>query len=285
MRCVADHYGEGRTRISEVICARLGWRQPNGWPKDRACRDVLQRLENLHLVKLPSRLSNPQNGKSTVTKRNRKKLLCGIQTPVSTMPERIELEFAKGNASEHLWNAIVDEYHYLGHRVQVGRCLKYLIRGDGKLIGAISFSSPAWQLGVRDSLLKRIGISSSSVRDVVINNSRFCILPKVRVPHLASRILSLAARQVVQDWCQFYSVKPLLAETFVEPNRFEGTCYRAANWNEIGRTSGYAKLGPTHHNSQEPKMVFLYGLTRAYRRRLAALVAFPKPEVGRKSVR
>lgn len=272
MRCVAEHFGDGRTRISEVVCIRLGWRQPNGWLKDRACRDVLRRLEKLRLLRLPSLLTKPQNGKLPAKDPKRKELLRDIVTPLFAMPQQIELEFAKGNGAEHLWNVLVDEHHYLGHRVQVGRCLKYLIRGDGKLIGAISFSSPAWKIGVRDEILKQMGLSSSAFGDVVVNNSRFCILPKVRVPHLASRILAQAARQVVVDWFEFYSVKPLFAETFVEPNRFEGTCYRAANWNEIGTTRGYAKLGASHHNSQEPKKIFLYGLTRAYRRRLATLI-------------
>jgi hypothetical protein len=278
MRCVAEHYSEGRTRISEVVCIRLGWRQPNGWLKDRACRDVLRRLENLRLLRLPPRLTTPQNGKLAAKDVKRNELLRDIVTPVVAMPQKIELEFAKGNAAEYLWNTLIDKHHYLGHRVQVGRCLKYLIRGDGKLIGAISFSSPAWKIAVRDKILKQIGLSSSSFRDVVINNSRFCILPEVRVPHLASRILAQATRQVAVDWFEFYSIKPLFAETFVEPNRFEGTCYRAANWNEIGTTSGYAKLGSTHHNSREPKVVFLYGLTRAYRRRLAAIVSLNREE-------
>jgi Domain of unknown function (DUF4338) len=278
MRCAAEHYSEGRTRISEVVCIRLGWRQPNGWLKDRACRDVLRRLDRLHLLRLPSPLASPQNRKLPANDPKRKELLRDIGTPVFAMPHKIELEFAKGNPAECLWNALVEKHHYLGHRVQVGRCLKYLIRGDGKLIGAISFSSPAWKLGVRDELLKQIDLSSPRLRDIVINNSRFCILPKVRVPHLASRVLAQAARQVAADWFQFYSIKPLIAETFVEPNRFEGTCYRAANWNEIGLTTGYAKVGSTHHNSQKPKMIFLYGLTRAYRRRLATLVPLTKPQ-------
>jgi hypothetical protein len=185
MRCVAEHYSEGRTRISEVVCIRLGWRQPNGWLKDRACRDVLRRLENLRLLRLPPRLTTPQNGKLAAKDVKRNELLRDIVTPVVAMPQKIELEFAKGNAAEYLWNTLIDKHHYLGHRVQVGRCLKYLIRGDGKLIGAISFSSPAWKIAVRDKILKQIGLSSSSFRDVVINNSRFCILPEVRVPHLA----------------------------------------------------------------------------------------------------
>jgi hypothetical protein len=272
MRCVAEHYGDGRTRISEAVCTRLAWRQPNGWPKDRACRDILRRLEELRILKLPPRITRPTNKKLSKNDARRKNLLRGAVTPVLVMPESIELEFAKGNTAERLWNALIEEHHYLGHRVQVGRCLKYLVRGDSRLIGAISFSSPAWQLAMRDKLLARLGFSGPGTRDLVINNGRFCVLPQVRVPHLASRILANATRRVALDWLQYYSVEPLLAETFVEPNRFEGTCYRAANWNQIGMTHGYAKIGASHHNSQQPKMIFVYGLTRACRRKLTEVI-------------
>ena len=268
-RCVTEYFDAGRTRISEVVCMRLGWRQPNGWLKDRACRDVLRQLENLRIIELPPlppRWAKP-HAKNRITSPD---LLPGLVEPVTAMPAAIEFELAKGNAAESIWNALVEKYHYLGYRVQVGRCIKYLIRGDGQLLGAISFTSPAWKLAVRDELLQEFGFKASDVRDFVINNSRFLILPMVRVPHLASRILSGATRQVASDWHKYYSIRPLIAETFVEPTRFEGTCYRAANWVEIGRTSGYAKVGASHHNSQPPKVLFVYGLTRLHRRQLAA---------------
>lgn len=271
IRCVAEHYREGRTRISEVVCAKLGWRQPNGWPKDRACRDVLRLLETMHILTLPPRLV--RNVQAQFPKRpTRQPLLPKPDAPMQTMPTAIELELAKGNTAEKVWNTLINTHHYLGHRVQVGRCLKYLIRGDGQLIGAISFSSPAWKVAIRDKVLSEIGITGRDIRDVVINNSRFCILPHIRVPHLASRVLALSTRQIVSDWTTYYSIKPLIAETFVETARFEGTCYRAANWNHIGITNGFAKLGASHHNSQQAKMIFVYGLTRSYRRRLAVTV-------------
>jgi len=197
---------------------------------------------------------------------------------VVKMPTNLELELAKGNAAELLWNTLVQKYHYLGHKVQVGRCLKYLVRGDGQLVAAISFSSPAWRVSVRDELLRLLGLADAKrARDVVINNSRFLILPTVQAPHLASRILAAAARQVIVDWAWYYSIEPLIAETFVEPERFEGTCYRAANWLQIGVTKGYAKVGASHHNSQQPKMMFVYGLTRSCRRNLPAVAAALRP--------
>lgn len=272
IRSVGDNFDSGRTRISEIVCRKLGWRQPNGWLKDRACRDVLRELEKLHIIKLPPRLSAKSISNTRGGAKEIQSAVDGMRA-VGSMPQRVELELAKGNASEKLWNALVHKHHYLGHKVQVGRCLKYLVRGDGELLGAISFSSPAWTLTVRDQLLRKLGIGKAKLRDFVINNSRFLILPNVRVPHLASRILAEATRRVAIDWTWYYSITPLIAETFVEPNRFKGTCYRAANWIEIGRTSGYAKVGSSHHNSQQPKKLFVYGLTRRYRRKLQMLVS------------
>ena len=187
------------------------------------------------------------------------------------MPRTLEFVWAKGNANELLWNALVEKYHYLGYGVQVGRCLKYLIEGDGQLIGAISFSSPAWKLAIRNELMCRLQFDRAQTRDIVINNSRFLLLPSVRVPHLASRVLAAALKRAVADWTWYYAIEPVLAETFVEATRFEGTSYRAANWIQLGLTNGYAKVGSSHHNSQEPKALFVYGLNRRLRRDLPAV--------------
>ena len=106
-------------------------------------------------------------------------------------------------------------------------------------------------------------------QDYSVNNSRFLILPTLQVKYFASHILSLATNKIVNDWNSYYSITPLIAETFVQPSRFEGTCYKAANWLEVGITKGYAKKGQTYRNSQEPKKIFLYGLNK--RTRLAML--------------
>jgi hypothetical protein len=180
----------------------------------------------------------------------------------------ITLEFAKGNAAERTWNKLVNEHHYLGHKVVVGRRLKYLIHYLGKPVGAICFSSAAWELESRDKALQHLGFSPKRIREQVINNSRFLIVSNANVPNLASRALSLATKQVAHDWTEFYSLRPQVVETFVQPSRFGGTCYKAANWIEIGRTKGYAKRGRNHVNSQESKYIFLYGLSKTMRRKL-----------------
>lgn len=266
-RCVSENFDLGRTFISKVICEELNWKQPNGWLKDRACRDVLRQLASMNVLELPPPLTKPKIS-DRKQKSSQDYLLSEYDctTPINSFPQSIELEFAKGNLSEKVWNALVSQFHYLGHDVLVGRSIKYLIKTDGRLLGAIAFSSPAWRVDPRDKVLNSIGITD--VREHTINNSRFLILPYVQVPNLASHILALATKQIVTDWNSYYSVKPLVAETFVQPSLYFGTCYKAANWVEVGTTKGYAKKGQIYHNSQEPKRIFLYGLDKQTRRQL-----------------
>lgn len=272
-QCLSKHFERGRTYISKEICKELEWRQPNGWLKDRACRHVLLRLEERGLVELPERLVSRGGNQSRSEEQERQHLEnFDLETPVTKMPAEIGFEFAKGNKAEEVWNEFVDEFHYLRHSVVVGRCLKYLVRGDGRLIGAISFSSPSWRLKERDQLLGKLDFSRDEIHQYVINNNRFLILPFVKVSNLASRVLSMATKKVVEDWTQYYAICPEVAETFVQPSCYEGICYEAANWINVGVTKGYAKKGRAHHNSQEPKHIYLYGLNRRTRRELAKLI-------------
>ncbi len=266
---VINNFDKGRTYISRDICNTLNWKQPNGWLKDRACRDVLLELEKREIIKLPPPLVVKNNKKSN--KGNSISYLKNfdLNTPISEFPNSIELEFAKGNIQEKVWNELVNQYHYLGHSTTVGRCIKYLIRSNDRLLGALSFSSPAWELETRNNILNSIGIENP--RDYTINNSRFLILPIVQVNNLASHVLAIAAKKIVNDWKDYYSIIPLIAETFVQPSRFDGTCYKAANWIEIGTTKGYAKRGRFYRNSQEPKKIFLYGLDKRIRTKLLQL--------------
>jgi hypothetical protein len=268
-KCVKNFFNCGRTRISMEVCRRLCWQQPNGWPKDRACRDVLVKLEKAGLVRLPER----RKGSRTPAAAN-PKLRTRFSYKQIVSADGIALEFAKGNAAEKIWNALVSAHHYLGHRIIVGRCLKYLIKYRGVTAGAIAFSSSAWRVETRDKALREMGVTSEEARNCVINNSRFLILGTAQVRNFASQVLSLSTRQVAHDWAEFYSVKPVIVETFVLPSKFNGTCYKAANWVEVGLTKGYAKRGTCHVNSQEPKRVFLYGLNRKIRKKLLRV----KPE-------
>lgn len=272
-----EHFFQGRTFISKVICETLEWRQPNGWLKDRACRDVLRTLEKLGLINLPeSKILRKVGLQEKISSKKDVKALKPLSTNlVTSFPQSVCLKLAKGNSEEKLWNYFVDTYHYLGHKVVVGRCLKYLVEADSIILGAISFSSSAWHLAPRNALLSQF-IDKIHIRDAVINNSRFLVLPHVQVPNLASHILSIAVRQVYHDWHNYYSIEPLIIETFVEPNRFHGTCYKAANWIQIGTTKGFKKSGASYQYQQSPKQIFIYPLRKGLRKQIEGAIKHTK---------
>lgn len=272
--CVEKYYEYGRTRISKEVCKRLNWKQPNGWLKDRACREVLKELEVMGVIKLPkskSKRKTTNQKKDAKDEPNFEKYI--MDRSVTDIPENIEFILAKSNNEERIWNYLVERNHYLGHKVIVGRCLKYLVLTDNVVLGAIAYSSPAWHLGARNQILQKLGFAQDDIMNKVINNSRFLILPNVKVQNLASKILSLSINQIVVDWTWYYSIRPLVAETFVQPSRFYGTSYKAANWLEIGTTKGYAKSGMSYHNSQEPKAIYIYGLNKEIRSKLRKVVS------------
>jgi len=221
-------------------------------------------LEALGVIKLPkSKKLTTSAPKANKTELNLGKYV--VATDVSEIPETIDFILAKSNKEEQIWNYLVEKYHYLGHKVVVGRCLKYLIISNNIILGAIAYSSPAWKLGTRNQILEKMGFSPDDIMNKVINNSRFLILPTVKAKNLASKILSLSTNKVVSDWTWYYSITPLIAETFVQPSKYLGTSYKAANWLEIGITKGFAKSGMSYHNSQEPKKIYLYGLSKETR--------------------
>ncbi|MGN6552611.1 MAG: Druantia anti-phage system protein DruA [Verrucomicrobiota bacterium] len=264
IRALAKEYASaGRTKISERVCEAIGWKQPNGWLKDRACRDVLRALDAAKLIRLPppkvklhARLYAkwkpvPRIGRSR-------------EPMISELPGEISLRLAKGNTEEKLWNRLVQQHHYLGHKVSVGRCIKFLIYAGATVVGAISLAESSWNVEHRDDALRHFGWN----RTLVANNSRFLILPHVKVKYLASRSLSLLATEGVRVWNNYYACELKCLETFVDTLRFEGISYKAANWISVGKTKGYRKSGQAFHNSQTPKFIFLYPLQAKKREEL-----------------
>jgi len=167
-----------------------------------------------------------------------------------------------------LWNELMERYHYLGYQPLPGAQMRYLVFGGSLLLAAMGFGASAWKVGPRDQF---IGWSPDQrVRNLylVVNNARFLILPWVNSHNLASRILAAAARQVPRDWQARYGYEPVLLETFVERDRFRGTCYRAANWIHVGQTQGRGKLDRHKLFSLPVKNIFVYPLRRDFRQRL-----------------
>ena len=256
------HFSEGRTSISVQVCKALRWRQPNGRLKDVACREVLRKLEADGLLSLPK-----PRGKGgvwlpgpTSTKYS------GQTSPVRRLdfPD-VELRLVKTGDHVPLWNTLVSTYHYLGSSRIVGRQMKYLAFAKGRPVACVGWGDGCWAVSARDRWIGWSAQQRSRNRHLVINNVRFLILPWVRVPNLASFILARCGEAVLKDWQAAYGFQPVLLETFVDPVRFHGTCYRAANWIEVGTTAGYSKTGSAHHNSQAPKTLFVYPVRRSFR--------------------
>jgi len=261
---IRDNPSWGRTRLSQEICDTLHWKQTNGRGKERACRVALVRLESLGFLSLPDRKVESGGKPPAVGPR----VGDVPETSITQMPEAIEVREVKTRNEAGQWNMAVAAHHYLGLSTPVGRIVRYLCYGDGTLVAAISFSDCAWKVKAREHTLRVSGLQGLIHRDNTISNSRFLILPWIEVPNLASRLLGLAVRAVRDAWESKYGLAPLLAETFVDPRYYLGTCYKAAGWIQVGATRGFAKKGSSHEFLSKPKLLFLRGLTPEIQLRL-----------------
>ncbi len=255
----------GRTYISKQLCQLWDWRLPNGQLRDIACRDLLRRLERRGFIKLPPPLRAARRSGYQNTTSLPKDF---VATPLSQSLRDfsvIEIEMVRGNQQERLYNALIDCYHYLGYHQGAGEQLKYIIRGDGNVLGCIGFGGAAFKSASRD---QHIGWGNETrVRHLVnvVNNNRFLILPWICVPHLASHILGRISRRIRADWQAYYNRDIVLLETFVEQGCFKGTCYQAANWRYIGQTTGRGRNDRYSKNRVPIKDIYIYPLDRRYK--------------------
>jgi hypothetical protein len=272
------------TEISRTLSELLDWKRPNGKLKNHECRLLLERLRAQGVVSLPA--VQPFGGRGPrrarlTSRSDRQPEIIGSAGEFE--PLRLTLLGAEDQADLRLWTEYLERYHYLGHRMAVGASLRYLVRsphGPQPVLACLLWSSPAWKIEARD---RGIGWSPEErARNLpfVVNNSRFLLLPWVRVKGLASKILAQCARQLPRDWEQRYHSRPLLLETLVEEERFRGTCYRAANWIALGRTCGRGRMDRDHQAFLRPKLVFVYPLCRHVPQRLCRA---PAPTSARPS--
>jgi hypothetical protein len=182
----------------------------------------------------------------------------------------VTLKRVESSAELARWKELIARHHYLGFRVPFGASLRYLIQistAEGPAVaGGLQFSSPAWRLEARDRWIGWTDRVRQQRLQRIVSNSRFLILPSVQVKGLASHVLSLASRQLPEDWYRSYRVWPVLLETFVEQQRYRGTCYRAANWICLGQTRGRGRMDQDHQNSEPVKTIWVYPLDPLFRR-------------------
>jgi len=216
---------------------------------------------------LPPPCNGNGNGKGLLRQRIKWPSADGITGAVSDLGT-VDLVPVEDRETSALWNGLIDRYHYLGYQPLPGAQLRYLIGCSAGVLGAMGFGAAAWKVAARDGWIGWDREAREQHLPQVLNNARFLILPWVRVRNLASRVLSLAARRIAVDFAARYGIRPLLLETFVETGRFRGTCYRAANWQCLGQTTGRGKCDRTHRARLPLKDVYVYPLQRDFRPQL-----------------
>jgi len=265
---IATHPHWHRTRLSREICAAWAWRDEVGRPKDMACRTLLLKLERKGLLTLPPPRRSGVNhlrGKSFQPVLHDRSALEGSLRTL----QPITLIIPKRGSETELWQTLLTQHHYLGFKTHVGQSISYLAQtSDGRPVACLLFGAAAWKTAPRDSFIGWSAKVRENNISRVINNTRFLIPPWVKVPHLASHILAMALRRLPDDWQNKYGFKPVLVETFVEQDRFKGTCYKAANWQYLGVTSGRTRQDRYNKISVPIKEIYVYPLCRNFKKTL-----------------
>jgi hypothetical protein len=261
--------GLARRELAATVCEHLHWHTAAGTPKLQACQKLLERLAAAGLLELPAlrRQKNHSGNRADVALGERtatNRLLAGPLRAV----EPVRLDVVTEACEVGLWNEYVERFHPLGYKGAFGYRLRYFVRSGSQRLGCVLLAGAARAIAVRD---RWIGWDEPArLRNLlrVVNNSRFLIFPHVRIPHLASHVLGQLARRVSTDWQRQWGFAPLLMETFVDPQRYAGTCYRAAGWELLGQTSGRGLARPGKSYQSTPRLVLVKPLEGDFRQLL-----------------
>lgn len=265
---IAAHPSESRRGLSQRLCAAWDWRQSNGAPRDMVCRGLMLELWRAGHIELPAVRRRPPN---PLIVRARPQSMPLDQTPLQgSLQDLPPLTFCqvRRTAQESLFNSLLQSHHYLGYSQPVGEHLKFMVYAGTRPVALFAWSSAPRHLGPRDRF---IGWSASTRRQnigAIAYNTRYLILPWVKIEHLASHLLGRMTRELSTAWSQVYDHPVYFAETFIDPTRFRGTCYRAANWLELGQTQGRGKDDLTHRPNRTLKTILGLPLCRDFRERL-----------------
>jgi hypothetical protein len=273
-RLIAGHLGASRRQLSLRLCEAWGWKQANGALRDMVCRGLLLELQRAGRLELPPVRHVHRNPPARCGADGGKALApllldtTTLQAPLRAI-RPLEFQQVRRTPEEPLFNSLLAQYHPLGYTQPVGEHLKYLVYATGRPIACLAWSSAPRHLGARDRF---IGWSAEVRRRnlrFLAYNPRYLILPWVQVKYLASHLLSRMATVLARDWERIYGHPIYFLETFVDPERYRGTCYRAANWVVMGRTTGRGKNCPNKRPNRSIKEVLGYPLTPRFRELLA----------------
>jgi hypothetical protein len=268
---IAAHPGETRRELSKKLCEVWQWKQPNGALRDMVCRGLLLMLHRAGAIELPPVKFVPSN---PLAQRARPTPVLIDTEPLQGRLAQIQpLSFTqvRRTSEEPLFNSLLEQYHYLRYEQPVGESAKYLVSAQGRPIACLAWSSAPRHLGDRDRFIGWTAEARRRNIRFIAYNTRFLILPWVHIQHLASHILGRMAARISDDWQRMYGHPIYFLETFVDPDRFRGTCYRAANWVSLGRTTGRGKQSNSYVPNRSIKDILGYPLTKQFRELLGTI--------------
>lgn len=270
-RIIARNPGASRRKLSVLVCQAWEWRQANGAWRDMVCRGLMLALHRAGHIELPAKKQSPPN---PLAQRNRPVYEPAVKNnplhgPLSTLMP-LCIHQVRRTERERLFNGLLDQYHYLGYSRAVGEHLKYLVYAGDRPVACLAWSSAPWHMGPRDRFIGWTPAVRRKNLHLLAYNTRFLILPWVQVPHLASHILGRMARRLSADWDAMYAHPIYYLETFVDRERFAGTCYRAANWRCLGQTTGRGIKDKAHKVTLSIKDVLGYPLRKDFRHKLCS---------------
>ncbi len=274
IRETARHFSNlSLTELSKTVCELLDWKRPTGKLKYEECRAFLEHLQDQGVIELPGLRTTCPAGPRKVAATSES----DPQSPITGSagdfePLVLHLVRAADRKLNSLFKEYVDRYHYLRYRIPFGAHLRYLVESQqlpGRYLACLQFSSPAWKMAPRDAWIGWNVQQRKCNLQFIVNQSRYLILPWVSVRGLASKILSLAARRLPQDWHALYGYRPLLLETLVDRSRYKGTAYRAGNWIHLGATQGRGRMDRDNvARGQAVKDIYVYPLCRHVQEKL-----------------
>ena len=266
---IARNPGASRLLLSRELCRRWNWTQANGTPRDMVCRGLMLLLDRHGLIALPARKRElPWLSREKAQPAEIAVDAAPVAGPLSALVP-LDLRMVRRTPAERLYQSLIRQHHYLGYTRPVGEHLEYVAFSQERPVACIGFSSAPRHIGARDRHLEWTHEERIANLHKVAVNTRFLILPWVRVPHLASHLLGQTARRISRDWDRLYRHPLVWLETFVDPERgFKGTCYRAAGWQCLGLTTGRGKHDSTKKPNRSLKYVFGYPLVKDFREAL-----------------
>ena len=272
-KLIAAHPASSRRDLSKKLCEAWNWVQANGALRDMVCRSLMLMLHRESLIELPPVRRVMRN---PMVERSRPVLVRVDEAPLRVRFGELgplEVRQVRRTAEEALFNSLLQHHHYLGYTQPVGEHLKYLVYAQGRPVACAAWSSAPRHLGSRDRFIgwdKQARLKNIAL---LAYNTRFLVLPWVTVPHLASHILGRMTRMLSVDWQRLYGHPIYFVETFIDPQRFRGTCYLAANWTLLGETTGRGKDDLAHKANRSIKQVLGLPLVKDFRQRLSDVVA------------